>query len=81
MCYTLRMGGPPDRRECMSEATGSKDSQDREERPSGSKEEPVVPPVPDPPARHEQDTQPVEGEDAIHPPPEQDLVQRGKIQG
>jgi hypothetical protein len=42
---------------------------------------PAAPPDPDPPARHEQDTQPVEGEAAIHPPPGTELIQRSKVQG
>ena len=41
----------------------------------------VTPLQPDPPARHEQDTQEVDGEAALHPPPGTDLIQRSKIQG
>ncbi|HTE17429.1 MAG TPA: hypothetical protein VK689_03485 [Armatimonadota bacterium] len=42
---------------------------------------PNVPDQPDPPARHEQDTQAVDGDAAIHPQPQQDLLQRQAIQG
>jgi hypothetical protein len=36
---------------------------------------------PDPPERWQQDTQRVEGEAVINPPPETELIQRSKVQG
>jgi hypothetical protein len=41
----------------------------------------AVPEHPEPPQRHQQDTQAVEGEHALNPPEEDDLTQRSKIQG
>jgi hypothetical protein len=43
--------------------------------------EPGIPHLLEPPARYEQDTQPVDGEAAIHPPPGTELIQRSQIQG
>jgi hypothetical protein len=40
-----------------------------------------VPHLENPPERFEQDTQPVDGEAALHLPPEMDLIQRQPIQG
>ena len=39
-----------------------------------------VPTVEEPP-QHVQDTMPIEGECVLHPPPGDELVQRGRIQG
>ena len=41
---------------------------------------PQTPQVPQPP-RAAQDTQPVDGDDALNLPPEADLIQKPKIQG
>lgn len=40
----------------------------------------IIPPA-HPSERWEQDTQPVDGEAALHPPPGSELIERGKIQG
>jgi hypothetical protein len=45
------------------------------------REDAGVPHLSEPPARHEQDTQPVNGEAAIHPPPGSELIQRSRVQG
>ncbi len=58
-------GGP-------AESTGDHDSQDRT---TGA------PKLPTPPPRHAQDTHPVEGEAAIHPPSEEELLKRPRVQG
>jgi hypothetical protein len=41
----------------------------------------AVPKDPNPTKRHEQDTQEVEGEDVLNPPPGHELIQRPKVQG
>ena len=53
------------------------------ETPKAKQEEPerAVPRDPDPPKRHEQDTQEVEGEHVLNPPPGHELIQRPKVQG
>jgi hypothetical protein len=40
-----------------------------------------VPRLPDPPARQEQDTQPMEGADAMDLPPGSEMAQRPVLQG
>jgi hypothetical protein len=49
------------------------------DRPAGSEPQPEAPVQP--PPRAAQDTQPVEGEDALHPPPGTEQIQRQPIQG
>ena len=52
----------------------------REEDPA-EEIEAMVPPNPDPPHRHQQDTQPVEGEAAMNLPPETEGLSRPRLQG
>ena len=51
------------------------------DRAVSSEGQPQAPDLPDPPARHEKDTQEVEGEDAINPPPAYYGGRRGDVQG
>jgi hypothetical protein len=60
----------------------------REHTPANSNDQPErldpetgAPRLPDPPARQEQDTQPVEGADAMDLPPGSEMAQRPVIQG
>jgi hypothetical protein len=72
----MNMNSEQERNLSSEEETGA-------EQPDSPEEtcEADVPVLEDPPQRHQQDTQPVEGEDAINPPPGSDLIQRSKVQG
>ena len=61
----------------MTEAETAREKQKQDEARAQS----PVDELPDSPERHQQDTQPVEGEDAMNLPPETDMIQRPIIQG
>lgn len=52
-----------------------------QDRPVPAAGQPQAADLPDPPARHEKDTQPVEGEDAMNPPLAYYGGRRGDVQG
>lgn len=52
-----------------------------QDRPVPAHGQPQAEELPDPPARHEKDTQPVEGDDAMNPPLAYYGGRRGDVQG
>lgn len=65
----------------MNRADTVVEEREEQEAKNPAEAERVVPRHPDPPARHEQDTQAVEGETAMNLPPGHEMVPRGGIQG